>query len=241
VKRQSAPAPTRSLRASSDRWLFGYADIVTLLFACFASLYAAQAMRAASAPPVPTASPADIRLPDPPPPSAPPPPAPVESPVEHELRALVAEEPASAGLDLTTNSRGLVLSLAETGSFAPGRAELQPSARRVLLTLASALGRVTNLIRVEGHTDDVPIHTPLFASNWELSTARATRVVQFLIEQGGLNPTRLSAAGYGEYHPRVPNTSPELRARNRRVDVVVLDVAASRIEAPDPAPAAHLP
>jgi chemotaxis protein MotB len=82
----------------------------------------------------------------------------------------------------------------------------------------------------------VPIHTPLFASNWELSTARATRVVQFLVEQGHLDPARLSAAGYGEYHPRVPNTSPELRARNRRVDIVVLDVAASRIEAPDPSP-----
>ncbi len=236
MKRQSSPAPVRSIRASSDRWLFGYADIVTLLFACFASLYAAQAMSAASAPP-PAASPADIRLPNPPPPPAPPPPAPpVESPVEHELRELVADEPASAGLDLTTNSRGLVLSLAETGSFAPGRAELQSSARRVLLTLANALGRVTNLIRVEGHTDDVPIHTPLFASNWELSTARATRVVQFLVEQGHLDPARLSAAGYGEYHPRVPNTSPELRARNRRVDIVVLDVAASRIETPDPVP-----
>jgi chemotaxis protein MotB len=238
VKRQSSPTPVRSIRASSDRWLFGYADIVTLLFACFASLYAAQAMSAASAPPpTPAASPADIRLPDPPPPPAPPPPTPpVESPVEHELRELVADEPASAGLDLTTNSRGLVLSLAETGSFAPGRAELQSSARRVLLMLANALGRVTNLIRVEGHTDDVPIHTPLFASNWELSTARATRVVQFLVEQGHLDPARLSAAGYGEYHPRVPNTSPELRARNRRVDIVVLDVAASRIETPDPVP-----
>ena len=80
----------------------------------------------------------------------------------------------------------------------------------------------TNQIRIEGHTDDVPIHSARFASNWELSTARATAVVQWLIEREGMTPSRLSAAGYGEFHPRVPNDSTEARARNRRVDVVIL-------------------
>jgi chemotaxis protein MotB len=85
---------------------------------------------------------------------------------------------------------------------------------------------------IEGHTDDRPISTAIFPSNWELSTARATEVVRLLIEEGGIAPERLSAAGYGEHRPRVPNDSPEARARNRRVDLVVLDEAAAKIEAP---------
>jgi chemotaxis protein MotB len=76
-------------------------------------------------------------------------------------------------------------------------------------------------VRVEGHTDDVPIRTARYQSNWELSTARASAVVAYLVEVGKLDPERLSAAGYGEFHPQVPNDSPEHRARNRRVDLVV--------------------
>jgi chemotaxis protein MotB len=105
-----------------------------------------------------------------------------------------------------------------------------------MLDLAAQLRTVPNVIRVEGHTDDVPIHTPQFNSNWELSTARATTVVQFLIDAGRLDPTRLSAAGYAEYRPRLPNDSPESRARNRRVDIVVLDPATAGREEPQEAP-----
>ena len=77
-------------------------------------------------------------------------------------------------------------------------------------------------VRVEGHTDDVPVSGGRYGSNWELSTARASAVVLFLIEHGALEPARLSAAGYAEHHPRVPNATPEARARNRRVDLVVV-------------------
>ena len=87
--------------------------------------------------------------------------------------------------------------------------------------LAGSLRKLPDAVLIEGHTDDVPIHTVRFASNWELSTARATAVVQWLIERGGVEALRLSAAGYGEFHPRVPNESAQARARNRRVDVVI--------------------
>jgi chemotaxis protein MotB len=100
-----------------------------------------------------------------------------------------------------------------------------------MLSLAGPLRALPNLVRVEGHTDDVPIHTVMF-SNWELSTGRATRVVQFLIDEGGLEPSRFAAAGYAEHRPRLPNDSPESRARNRRVDIVVLDMVASGREEP---------
>ncbi len=219
------------MRASNDRWLFGYADVVTLLFACFATLYASEI----------------APKPPPPPVTVTPPPAPAvenletsdhepvaqpDPELEKEFSQLASRETNAAPLELAESSRGLVLSLPETGSFPAGLPELTTSARSVLLTVANAIRRVPNFVRVEGHTDDTPIHTPLFASNWELSTARATAVVKFLIDEGDVPPSRLSAAGYADYRPRVPNDSLESRARNRRVDIVVLDAAAAKFEEP---------
>lgn len=216
-----APGP-HAIRASGDRWLFGYADIVTLLFACFASLYAVRATPAAAPeaapPPAPAARPAV--------------PAPVPSALEQALESVLGRDGTLPGIEVASSMRGLVISLPEAGSFPAGRAELSTGARTVMLDLAQELRGLPNLIRVEGHTDDVPIHTPQFASNWELSTARATTVVQYLIEAGGVDPARLGAAGYAEYRPRLSNDTPDARARNRRVDIVVLDPAAASAEEP---------
>src|SRR5205085_6529068 len=98
--------------------------------------------------------------------------------------------------------------------------ELSPAATGLVGRIAATLATIPNAVRVEGHTDDLPIHTARFRSNWDLSTARATRVTEFLIVRGGLNGGRLSAAGYAEFHPMTNNASPEARARNRRVDLV---------------------
>jgi len=76
---------------------------------------------------------------------------------------------------------------------------------------------------VEGNTDNVPISTPQYPTNWELSTARAIGVARYLVEKDGLDPTRVSVAGYGEFRPRVPNTTDENRQQNRRVDIVLLN------------------
>jgi chemotaxis protein MotB len=83
---------------------------------------------------------------------------------------------------------------------------------------------------VEGHTDNTPIHTAQFPSNWELSTARATYVLQYLISNGNVPPQRLSAVGYGEYRPVASNSTPEGRGANRRVDLVVLGAIAEKEE-----------
>jgi chemotaxis protein MotB len=193
-----------------------------MLFACFASLYATKAVPAAA-----TLTARDVNLSA----EVPPPADPLA-----ELRKTFADiaegDFGVASVEVDATSRGLVLSLPEAGSFPPGRADLTPEAELVMLTIADALGRLPNLVRVEGHTDDRPINTPLFSSNWDLSTARATRVVQLLTGEGGLDPRRLSAAGYAEFRPRVPNVSPDARARNRRVDIVVLDQASARAEEP---------
>lgn len=219
MKRHPRSIAAPALRASNDRWLFGYADVVTLLFACFASLYATEAM------PAHARRTHDVPLPREAPPQAEP-----TVPVwDLALERVAAAQEGGPSLEVATEGAGLVLSLAETGSFAPGRAELTPAARRVLATVGDVIARLPNDIRVEGHTDDAPVQGGVFASNWDLSTARATRVVQYLSEAAGIDPRRLSAAGYAEYRPRVPNDTPESRARNRRVDIVVLGGAASAI------------
>jgi len=134
----------------------------------------------------------------------------------------------SQRLDITTDGRGLVISLPEQATFPVGTADLGDGAKALITRVAATIAPLPNLIRVEGHTDDVPIRTARFASNWELSTARASAVVAYMIEHDRIDPARLSAAGYGEYHPKVPNSSPQNRARNRRIDLVVLDAFGGR-------------
>ena len=115
---------------------------------------------------------------------------------------------------------GLVISLHEAGFFPSGSAEVRDASLPMLINLASTLP--SGPLRVEGHTDNVPIHTPQFATNWELSTARATTIARLLLEHGSIDPASLSAAGYAEFHPVADNTTELGRAQNRRVDIILL-------------------
>jgi chemotaxis protein MotB len=115
----------------------------------------------------------------------------------------------------------LVIRMKSAILFGEAQARLTPAAERVLAGLTPVLARAPSRLRVEGHTDDVPIRSSMFPSNWELSTARAISVIQYL-EDHGIARDRLSVAGYGEFHPLAPNDSAERRALNRRVEIVVL-------------------
>lgn len=224
-------------RAPRDRWLVAYADMVTLLFACFVSLYAARLnfVKPVAAGPASLFDLAGGRLGDVPTQPGPQREASLAgTDLWKRLDRVVKQGADTGALELRTDARGLVLSLPEAGSFPTGRADLSRDAERVLLDLAHVLRDAPGAIRVEGHTDDVPMHTPGFGSNWELSTARATRVVQLLIERGGIVPSRLSAAGYAEFRPVHANDSPAARARNRRVDIVVLNAATDAAQEPRP-------
>ncbi len=152
--------------------------------------------------------------------------------VRERLRERLKEALEEGRLSVDLDRRGLVVSIREAGFFATGSADLTPSTCQVISEIADAISDIGNFVRVEGHTDNVPIHTGRFASNWELSTARATTVVAFLIREAGLEAVRLSAAGYSEYHPVAPNDSDENRARNRRVDIVILNPATIAAEEP---------
>ena len=117
---------------------------------------------------------------------------------------------------------GLVLSLREVGFFESGSATLRASSMDTFDRLGSVLSSEPSNLRIEGHTDNIPIHTPQFQSNWELSTARASEIIRILLTREHIEPQRLSAAGYAEYHPVADNATEEGRRLNRRVDVVIV-------------------
>lgn len=142
----------------------------------------------------------------------------------HDELSQLIEEEGLTGVELQMEERGLIIRFAEKVFFDLGEATLKPEAINILLGISDTLRDLPNPLRVEGHTDDWPIQTSRFPSNWELSVHRATSVVRYLIEEESFDPNQLSAAGYSEYRPVQPNDTPEHRAQNRRVDIVILNI-----------------
>jgi chemotaxis protein MotB len=143
---------------------------------------------------------------------------------EHDALALataLSKEIAAGVLEVETNGRRIVLRVKEHGSFPSGSASLTNDINPVLKIIRGVLKETGGQIAVEGHTDDVPISTPAFHSNLELSTSRAISVAHGLFEDGALDPRRFTVAGYADSRPLVPNSTIEGRIRNRRVEVVV--------------------
>jgi chemotaxis protein MotB len=133
---------------------------------------------------------------------------------------VVEESGMKESFDVFPTKEGFAVRISSPLLFNLGQADLRPEAQQVLLNLSDILKSFKNTIRVEGHTCDLPINTARFPSNWELSTARALTVLKFL-HQKGIISERLSAVGYGEFRPLLPNTSPENRHANRRVEIYV--------------------
>src|SRR5437764_3403645 len=147
---------------------------------------------------------------------------------QQELQHSLDEAGLGDTVKFRLEARGLVVTIVtDKVLFDPGQADLRPEGREVVDKIAAALGKLPNRISVEGHTDNTPI-SGRYPSNWELSTARATTVLRELIERHGIDPARLQAAGYAEERPVAGNDTPEGRAANRRVELVVLaDVSAA--------------
>ena len=149
---------------------------------------------------------------------------------KRSIESLLGPEILKGMVRLHVDGRGLVISLGETGVFDSGSDRIKPEGINLIDTIGASLVSVANQIRIEGHTDNVPISNVRFPSNWELSTARATAVISYLIGSFGLKPELVSAAGYAEFRPCATNDTEEGRARNRRVDIVVLNPAAASVE-----------
>jgi chemotaxis protein MotB len=142
--------------------------------------------------------------------------------LRRQLESALGDEIRQHEIQMRVTPEGLVVSLREVGFFASGQADLLESGQATLTRIATILGGRGFQIRVEGHTDNVPVHNSRFNSNWELSTARATAVVALLVDRNGFDPSLVAAAGYSEYHPVQANNTVQGRAANRRVDLVVV-------------------
>ena len=150
--------------------------------------------------------------------------------VEAILNEYLKDKKLNDEVNVQMESKGLVVRLKDVMAFNPGEATIRPEAEEELKAIGQILLRVTNFIRVEGHTDNIPISGPKFSSNWQLSAARAANVVALLIEKSKISPQRFSAIGYAEYRPVANNSMYEGRTKNRRVDIVILKSKYNAIE-----------
>ncbi len=240
-----------------ERWLVSYADFITLLFAFFVVMFAssnadkgkaqqvAESVRRALeegqvgamlAGILGTAGPGkvkpDLKKKEPENPGKI-----VElTPSFIDLTKALKQEVDAGKLKLTLEARGLVVSLREAAFFPSGEAAVNPGAVEIVGKIAAAVNTTPNPVRLEGHTDSVPIHNARFASNWELSAARSIAMLELLAERFAVDRKRMAIAGYADNAPVEPNDTEEGRARNRRVDIVILSLTGM---APEPqAPAA---
>jgi chemotaxis protein MotB len=230
---------------NQDRWLISYADFITLLFAFFVVMYSISSVNESKYEVFSDSL--SIAFTNQNTPSSP---NVINNQQEQLLKALVDKRTARLGeqqrkiqermkviadglqtvmkpmidmgeVNVYQTKRGVVIDISASTLFKTGEAVLQPAAQDVLLKVAVILKQEDQPLEVEGHTDDVPINTGLYPSNWELSSARASSVVRMLIEQG-VQPLRLSVVGMASNHPVAPNDSPENRAKNRRVTITIL-------------------
>ncbi len=226
---------------NEERWLLTYADLITLLMAFFMVLWAmsqvdtkkyqhlSRSLKMAFQSPLmsPTRSPYSN------PPSQLVKPSIAKEDVgarrarAQELKRALEEIVRQEGLQedvfifIGDDDRSVVVRLSAILLFQPGSAELVPRAQPLIAQFASVLRKAGKPLRVEGHTDNIPIRTAQFKSNWQLSAARAANTLLYLQTEYGLEPQLLSASGYGEYRPIAENDSPEGRSRNRRVEFVI--------------------
>jgi len=150
-----------------------------------------------------------------------------------EISDLVKSEGLSGNVSVALQDRGIKISIQAKILFKSGSAEIEKESQVTVLKIGKdILSKIPDkYIRIEGHTDNIPIKSIFFGSNWELSANRATNVLRILVDQAGIDPKLISAVGYGEYTPQVPNTSDKNRTENRRVDIVILRDASSKGEA----------
>lgn len=241
------PRRTKHEHANHERWLVSYADFITLLFAFFVMLYSnsqmdrvqaariSQAFREAmeegrlthvlarllknAPPPKPRAQLLEFLPPAPPDPNGT-----IELlPSLKELQQKLKDEIHKGKVEVRLERRGLVISLKEASFFPPGGDAIQPQALPVIESIATELSRVPNPVRLEGHTDSTPIHNSRFRSNWELSAARGIAMLELFATRFGIPRQRLAIAGYADTAPVADNETEAGRARNRRVDIVVLN------------------
>jgi len=196
--------------ANRDRWMVSYLDVVTILLIFFLFIASRSKDRLQPTPAPPPV--AKLKAVSPPP-----------IPEARQALLRLQQRLQTPGLDLRMDAQGLVISLPQAVLFAPGDDRIGSDALPAIARIADALRDLPNEVRLVGHADAVPIHNQRFRGNWDLSTARSLRMLELLSQQYGIAEARLSIAGYGPYHPSSPNDTTGGRARNRRVEIVILE------------------
>ena len=192
------PLRPRLSDPNRDRWMVSYMDVLTILLIFFVAAAAQSA--------VPRPEPPKIEVP---------PPQPIVSEPQRKLESL--------GLDLKREARGLVISLPQTILFSSGDDKITSEAQPLVEQIAAVLRALPNKVILVGHADAVPIHNRRFKNNWELAAARSLRLLELLGRDGGINESRLSVASYSSFDPKDSNETPDGRASNRRVEIVIVD------------------
>jgi chemotaxis protein MotB len=236
-----------------ERWLVSYADFITLMFAFFVVMFAAseadkskvqsvanavtKALQEGTLPGYNArraeAKPAGLRDLKPPPEAGK---LAELTPSMRQLTADLQEEIKKGKLSISLEARGLVISLKEGAFFPTGDATVAQDGYDTIAKLAATIAKLPNPVRLEGHTDAIPIHNSRFASNWELSAARSIAMLQLLRDRFGIPVSRMAVVGYADNIALEDNTTAEGRAKNRRVDVTILSEAAAVKE---PSPGVH--
>jgi chemotaxis protein MotB len=145
--------------------------------------------------------------------------------ISERLDTFAAQNEMGQQIDVSTSMEGIIISMSGVLLFDSGSSILRPESNKALQTIADLVRPLSNQIRVEGHTDAIPPADPSFASNWELSTARALSVLRFLTDKGAIPAARMAVAGYGEFRPIADNDTRQGRALNRRVDIAIIYTA----------------
>ncbi len=221
-----------------ERWLVSYADFITLLFAFFVVMYAVSSvnegkyrvlsesmvsafsnkkpmgqMSIVELPMNQTRPAMDAKL--------------NKQPNDFQVflrvaNAVEANELSSDEMSVENTPRGVTIQIKDEVLFESGSAVMKPQVKEILDLIAALVKNLPNLISIEGHTDAIPIQTPQYPSNWELSASRATAMVRYFINENHLAPDRFSATGFGGERPVSSNLTAEGRALNRRVEIVIL-------------------
>lgn len=230
---------------NNERWLLTYSDLITLLMIFFVVMYASSSIDATkykavsesfnvafsgggksiigndNSPSISESKPTVN-------------PAMAEQVKIENVKKQVDEYLKNNGMASTVNThideRGLVISLNNTLFFDTGKAEIKPDFEKKIIEIGKILNKIDNYIRIEGHTDNIPIKNDRFQSNWQLSCERAANVTMLLIDRAGIVPQRISAVGYGEWRPVASNKEEKGRAKNRRVDIVIMNSKFNQIE-----------
>jgi chemotaxis protein MotB len=201
------PTYYQNQHGGRDRWMVSYLDVLTILLILFVAM-AAQTLQDSQKKPAPAATV---------------PAAPAVAPAPNTALDAIRQDLEKTHLDVRVDSRGVVVSLPQALLFQAGEDKINADALPTVQAIGDVLNKIPNNVSLVGHTDATPIHNRRFANNWELAAARGLRLLELLSSRYGIEESRLSVESFGSHDPKSSNETPDGRASNRRVEIVILD------------------